>query len=315
MTKRPVFRDSWKDYLAFSKRERRGIFALLFIIFIQICWLVYFNYFPSKEPASDFSAFEKEVDDMYASHGDSPDSGQASLLKAREEDDESLAEHHDSKPKELFAFNPNQLPEDDWRRLGFSDRQIKVIKNYESKGGKFYSKENLKKMYCISEEEYNRIEPYIMIPEKKYEYSDSARKKFERIPVMVDIGTADSAEMTKLRGIGPGFARRITAYRTRLGGFRTQEQLLEVWGFSDSLYQLIRSQICLKDSLNIQKINLNTADFNALRIHPYIGYQLAGIVCNYRKQHNGFKTAEEIRKIPLVNDQLYSKLAPYLKVE
>jgi len=132
---------------------------------------------------------------------------------------------------------------------------------------------------------------------------------------MVDIGIADSIELMKLKGIGPGFAHRISIYREKLGGFIKQDQLLEVWGLSDSLFQTLLPNICLKDPSNIRKINLNTADFNELRIHPYIGYQLAGIVLNYRKQHNGFKTIDELKKIPLVNDQLYSKLAAYLKVE
>ena len=132
---------------------------------------------------------------------------------------------------------------------------------------------------------------------------------------MIDIGTADSTELTLLKGIGPSFARRISIYRNKLGGFSNKEQLKEVWGFTDSLYQSLLPAILLNDTLNIKKINLNSADFNELRSHPYIGYQLANLISNYRKQHQGIKTTDEIKKLPLVNDQLYSKLAPYLKVE
>ncbi len=313
MAKRPVFRDTWKDYFSFSKRERRGIFALLSIVFLQICFLIYLNYFPSKKPAEDFSAFEKEVDAFYAENN-SVDSSESPILN----NSKANEEHTEAKTKkvvELFPFNPNNLPEENWQRLGFSDKQIKVIKNYEAKGGKFYSKENLKKMYCISDEQFNRIEPYVTIPEKVAEPKIFSEKKYERKSVMVDIGIADSVELTNLRGIGPSFARRISVYRNKLGGFIHLEQLKEVWGVSDSLYQTLLPNICLKDSSNIKKINLNTADFNELRNHPYIGYQLAGLVSNYRLQHKGFKSVDEIRKIPLVNDQLYSKLAPYLKIE
>ena len=302
MKKRSAFRETWKDYLSFSKRERRGILAMLLIIFIQIGILIWLNYFPSKELPKDYSGFIKDVDKFYHAEKSSSDS--------TDEDDE-LNEKPQRRKPELFAFNPNNLPAEDWQRLGFSEKQAKVIKNFESKGGKFRSKEDVKKMFCISDSDYKRIEPYISIPVN----TDTIRKKYVRPVVMVDIGTADSIELTDLKGIGPGYARRIYNYRDHLGGFLKKEQLLEVWGMSDSLYQTLLPNICLKDSTNIRKVNLNSADFNTLRIHPYIGYQLASIIINYRKQHNGFKATEEIKKIPLVNDELYSKLAPYLDIK
>ena len=313
MAKRPVFRDTWKDYFSFSRRERRGILALLSIVFLQISFLIWLNYFPSKKPEEDFSAFEKLADAFYASDTlhDSLQQASNDLTDGKEE----RARDDVKKKAELFSFNPNNLSVNEWQRLGFSDKQINVIKNYESKGGKFYSKETMKKMYCISEEQYNRIEPYINIPEKSTEHHYDTIKKYERKTVLVDIGIADTVELTNLRGIGPSFARRISVYRNKLGGFIHREQLREVWGFTDSLYLAVVPNISLNDSSNIKKINLNSADFNELRNHPYIGYQLAGLISNFRQQHKSFSSVEEIKKIPLVNDQLYSKLAPYLKVE
>jgi len=315
MAKRSAFRNTWKDYLSFSKRERRGIFALLLMIIFEIAVLIFLNYFPSTRPPQDFTQFEKEVDSFYAALSIPNDSLDGQKEYPETSSDKIFIKSKPEKNPELFAFNPNDLPSKDWQRLGFSDKQIKVIKNYEAKGGKFYSKEDLKKMYCISEKEYERIEPYVEIPATKKEYVEKTKKKFERERIMVDIGTADSAELVVLKGIGPAFARRISLYRNKLGGFVNKEQLLEVWGFSDSLYQSLLPEICLTDSLNIKKINLNVADFNELRTHPYIGYQLASLISNYRKQHHGFKTTEEIKKLPLVNEQLYIKLAPYLITE
>lgn len=279
---------------------------MLLIILAQISLLIYLKYFPSKELPQDFSQFKKEVNDFYASADNSNDS---EISEAKEN------ERPEKRKAELFVFNPNNLPSEDWQRLGFSEKQANVIKNYESKGGKFRSKEDVKKMFCISEKDYNRIEPFINIPATKPDFPEKEKRKFERPPLLVDIGTADSLELDKLRGIGPGFARRISIYRDKLGGFTNKEQLLEVWGLSDSLYQTLLPNIFLKDSTNIRKVNLNTADFNTLRIHPYIGYQLAGVVLNYRKQHKGFHSIDEIKKIPLVNEELYRKLAPYLVLE
>ena len=315
MAKRSAFRDTWKDYLSFSKRERRGITALLLIVFLQIVMLSYLNFFPSGQTTADFSRFQNEVDAFYAAVAIGNDSLNGLVDRKEPGFSEKSKTIKKEKQSELFAFNPNNLPTEDWQRLGFSDKQIRVIKNYETKGGKFYSKENVKKMYCISEMEYNRIEPYISIPVAKAMYDEKSKKKFEKPVIVVDIGTADSAELVLLKGIGPSFARRISIYRNKLGGFAFKEQLKEVWGFSDSLYQSLLPEICLKDSFNIKQINLNKADFNEMRNHPYIGYQLSSMISNYRQQHHGFKDLDEIKKLPLVNEQLYSKLAPYLTID
>ncbi len=49
-------------------------------------------------------------------------------------------------------------------KLGLTDKQISTIKNYEAAGGKFKRKEDLKKIYSISDIEYKILEPYINIP-------------------------------------------------------------------------------------------------------------------------------------------------------
>ena len=56
----------------------------------------------------------------------------------------------EKEPVELFTFNPNTLETEGWRKLGLSERQAKTIMNYRSKGGRFYKKEDLKKIYIKS---------------------------------------------------------------------------------------------------------------------------------------------------------------------
>ena len=53
--------------------------------------------------------------------------------------------------------------DEDYKKLGLSEKQINTINNYKNKGGTFKTKEDFKKMYVISDEEYKRLEPYIVI--------------------------------------------------------------------------------------------------------------------------------------------------------
>src|SRR5690606_17545759 len=79
---------------------------------------------------------------------------------------ESLeAENLTGKKVQLTEFNPNDLSEEDWMNLGFSERQVATILKYKSVvGGNFKSKEQFKKCYAVSEEKYQELEPYILLP-------------------------------------------------------------------------------------------------------------------------------------------------------
>ena len=77
------------------------------------------------------------------------------------------------------------------------------------------------------------MEPFITLPERENKQDEN--KIYNRIkpklpPVVVEINTADSAELMRLNGIGASFSRRIVKYRNLLGGFISKEQLLEVYG-------------------------------------------------------------------------------------
>jgi competence protein ComEA len=314
MRKNSLLRGTWKDYFNFPKRLRKALYALFVVMILEIAFLIYMHYKPSTSQPFDTNKFQKEIDEFYSSIDSThkaagfSESGNLTEKKYSKENIKAIAE--------LFAFNPNNLPEEDWKRLGFSDRQVHVIKNYEAKGGKFRTKADVKKMYCISEKEYAIIEPYIIIPEQvKDSASKPVYKKYERTNLIVDIGIADTVELLKLPAIGPAFARRISNYREKLGGFYSVNQLKEVWGLTDSIFQIINPHVSLKDSTNLKKINVNTATYHDFNIHPYIDNSLASAIVSYRNKHGPFHNKEDLRKVSLLNEELYTKLAPYLKIE
>jgi competence ComEA-like helix-hairpin-helix protein len=65
----------------------------------------------------------------------------------------------------------------------------------------------------------------------------------------------------------------------------------------------------------IQKININTADINRLKQHPYIRWNVANAIVQYRQQHGAFHSPEDLQQIVLITPELYQKMAAYVTVE
>ena len=131
--------------------------------------------------------------------------------------------------------------------------------------------------------------------------------------VMVELNAADSFDLQQLKGIGPGFARRIIGYRERLQGYFNKEQLLEVYGMDSSRYRAIAGQVTVnRDS--IRPMNLNTVTFKEMIRHPYFPFHVTKSIMLYRQKYKAFKTLEELRKVEVINDSLYRRLVVYLRI-
>jgi len=205
----------------------------------------------------------------------------------------------------MFPFNPNNLTVQQWEQLGLSERQANVIKHYEAKGGKFYSKEDLKKIYAITADDYKKLEPYITFPEAEY-----TTKKMKPGDV-IELNGADSAKLTEVRGIGPSFAVRIISYRNRLGGFYHTDQLKEIWGIDSLKYAEIKGQVSINPD-KVKKTNINTISFDQLRIFPYLGYKQVNAIIQYRTQHGNYTSIADMKNIAILDDGILRKIEPYL---
>jgi DNA uptake protein ComE-like DNA-binding protein len=196
---------------------------------------------------------------------------------------------------------------------GLSKKQIKVISHYLSRGGKFRIKNDFKKMYCLTDFQYKNLRPYIQLPDSIEPIKKEKYKSTNKLSI-IDIGTIDSTGLLVIRGIGPVFASRIVKFREKLGGFYSLEQLKEVWGITDSVYQNLLPSISLKDTIPFRYIHLNTDSFAVLASHPYLKGKIAGLICKFRK-HHPFNSIEELKQLPLITDENFRKLAPYIKTE
>jgi competence protein ComEA len=311
-----------KDFLTYNRREQRGILVLLAILIILVLTRIFLpNLF--REKRYDFSAFEKEIAEFMANNAEDQKGTAKTRPAAFNDSDSNIHE----KPAEIYLFNfdPNTLSAEKWKDLGLKDNIIRVIKKYLDKGGRFRQKEDLKKIFGLSEEDYRRLEPYINIQqEKKAGFADHSRDTFDKNNKpqawpdqqkrLVEINSADTNDLVSIRGIGSYTAKKIVSYRDRLGGFVRKEQLLEIRGMDSARFEQIRDLVVI-DSSRISKFDLNKATFNEMLKHPYFEFYLVKEIFNYRDLHGRFDSVADLKKIPVIYKELYEKISPYLKVE
>lgn len=200
----------------------------------------------------------------------------------------------------LFEFDPNTASARDWQKLGITEKQAAIIKNYTTKGGRFRKAADLQKIYGLTKVDYARLAPFIIIPEERAKPN-----------VVVELNTADSAKLTTIDGVGGTYAKHIIYYRERLGGFTSKEQLKEVFGMDDLKYDEIKGQVRV-DANRIHKININTITFDKLRLMPYLNYKQVNAIIEYRNQHGNYATIRDLENIAILDANILRKIEPYL---
>ncbi|WP_425392966.1 ComEA family DNA-binding protein [Ekhidna sp.] len=128
---------------------------------------------------------------------------------------------------------------------------------------------------------------------------------------VLDINTATAEELQRVKGIGPTYSERIIKYRDLLGGFADTTQLYEVYGLKEeTIHRLLESFYV---SNPIHSIDINADSVSLLARHPYISYDLARVIINYRKEHGDIQRVEELIKIKAIDERTFRRLKPYLE--
>lgn len=302
-----MFNKTFNGIFGLTKKEFNGVLVLCVLIMLVLVLPDVYEIF-QDEPAQDFTRLNKQVALLN-------DAEKKQQTEYKNQFFTRQNEHGIAEDVKLFAFDPNHLPDEKWRQLGLSPKQIKVLKNYEAKGGRFRKKEDLEKIYSISAQDYQRLQPYIRIPEEKDKFPVSGSKPF--LPVknvvaeIIEINSADSARLTDIKGVGPAFASRIIKYRNRLGGFNSKFQLLEVFGIDSEKYAGIEKQVKVDAALK-KTLNINTAEFDDLKRNPYLSFKQMNAIIQYRRQHGPYKSMDDLRQVAILNAEILRKIEPYI---
>jgi len=300
-----VQKDSFKDLFTFNKAERRAVFILASIIFVLILYNIFSPYF-QIETSYDFASFNRAIKILQL-RNDS--------LKRAQEDSIKRIENNSIKNHALFRFDPNTLTQKGWLKLGLSKRQAKSIRKYVRKGGRFYRKEDLHKMYCLNKEEYNKLLPYVSIKRNETEeafiidYDDPIATD----TIIYDLNSITFYKLLNINGIGPSIAKGIIKYRKLLGGYTQVEQLKEVYHIDSTRYNNIAKYFTINTD-SVHQFDLNTISYYQLKKHPYISKKLAYEITQYRQLKGEYKLVEDLRKVKDINDSIFQKIYLYFAI-
>ena len=240
---------------------------------------------------------------------------------------------------ETFPFDPNTADSTTLLRLGLAPWQVRAIYKYRAKHGRYHTPEDFKRLPGMTYEPWERLGPQVRIA-RQFQYIDEGEKrpsyavrsssapentelastpqkndsvakhprKFGAI-TLVDINTADSAELMRIPGIGEYRSKKIVEYRRMLGGFIRAEQVMEACEMPDDILQWVR----VKEDAPVRKVNVNKLSLQRLMSHPYITFYQARAIVEYRKSHNDLKGIEDLRGLEGFTPQKIEKLQPYLE--
>jgi DNA uptake protein ComE-like DNA-binding protein len=205
---------------------------------------------------------------------------------------------------DFFVFNPNDIDQEGFRKLGFSLQDFKRLEKIRAKKP-IQSKADFKKLFFLDDSTYNKIMHYIALDTQPV-------KKYQNKEIRIELNTAQENDLMDIPKLGYNLATSIVAYRQRLGGYTDMAQLKEVYGIKDSTFHYLLHYLTLDTHINRQKIDINTADYKTWTAHPYIDYKVAKSILAIRFQKQHFKDIAEIKESKLIGDSLFIKLKPYL---
>ncbi|MFC3161342.1 helix-hairpin-helix domain-containing protein [Chryseobacterium arachidis] len=228
-------------------------------------------------------------------------------------------------------FNPDHYTVNDWMEMGFSKGQAEAILNYKKfLGGSFVSKEKFRECFMISEENYQKLAPYLILPDKTPANFNSYAKNFKSEKTKIQYHTFDpntfGLEDWKSFGFSEKQAQNIINYRDRnlKGSFKNLEDIQKCYMISAEKFEEMKpfiklnpatinssqnqkAEIKQQEKTDFSKTDLNTITFKQL-IEFGFDERAAGSMVGFRKKLGGFVTKEQILTTYNIDVELMQKL-------
>lgn len=247
----------------------------------------------------------------------------------------------ESKPEIILSdFNPNELDENQWKNLGFSEKQSKTILKYkEIVGGNFKSKEQFKKCYALTPGKYEQLKNYILLPESNSDFKNnqSSYKPYEKKRLNIK-GKFNPDSYSQKDWENLGFSEKqavaILKYKNYLGGsFISKEKLKECFMINDEQFSQMSPYLILQDKTpeNLAQKFDKKKEKEVVKVSHYFDpnelnqeqWQNLGFsekqaisILKYRDKilKGSFKSLEDIQKCYMISPEKFEEIKPWIKL-
>jgi DNA uptake protein ComE-like DNA-binding protein len=273
--------NSWEAYFTFSEKERKGIIVLGIILTLSIVFTL-----------------------LVPHNNDSV--GRASPL--------TIPKLH------LFTFDPNTIDSANAIHLGIPIKQVNTLIHYREKGGRFYKKEDILKLYGLDPVIANQLIPFIELKSTEsnnkwgrytnYDKGNNYKSNYDNVsryksnkdresnngPWLkmkkgaaswtIDVNEADANEWHDKTNLPMNIVHQIINYKNHLGGFTHPLQLKKVYGLADTAFQNLRPHLLVQKNFKplLNSSNMNFSQWKSLGI--FEDQQIFEIL-KLRKQQRG----------------------------
>lgn len=244
-----------------------------------------------------------------------------------------------SAPKVVRRLDPNTADSLTLVEAGFPKYVVHRMLRYRAKGGRYKQVADLWHIPGMNDTLYSRVSGLVHIDTEALEAERLARWRTDSLhrdsmykvyaqadepqsvrknytDTVVELNSADTTDLKKIRGIGSYRARNIIRYRERLGGYVCKEQLrdveMEMHGpeITDSILAHIEVET---DSVKPLLVNKFAAE--RLSRHPYLTYTQAKALYTLRRRKVHLDSIEEIEQAQIMPSEQLARLKPYLSFE
>ena len=283
-----------KSHFYLNSRQRSGI--LLLVLVLILSWVAYYFIKPNviyrSEALSDeeLQVFEARIDSLK----------RIKLVATQ--------------PK-IYPFNPNFITDYKGYTLGMSLTEIDRLLRFREKDKWINSAEDFQQVTGVSDSLLQTIAPYFKFPE----WVTSSKSKTTRTNFIdkdkkpkSDLNQADFASLTQIDVLDDALIKRLLSYRKRLGGFVEDNQLYDIYGITKTQVYAIKDEFTVLTRPDIKLVNVNTANASDLSTVPFITFEIARDIIDYRVLNEGINNLDELLKIDGITAYKLERIKLYL---
>lgn len=265
----------FKDLTAFTKRERRGTIILVVLILLVIIMNRNIDQFVENDPwyvPEDTLVVSKWLNDIK------------------------------SRKLNLKSFNPNNVNSKSLIEMGLPASICSNWVKYLDAGGNFYNKQDVRRLYGMSDSIFYKLEPYIRIPasQKNYSYKSNLEKKQEDKHIFDFNPNLFSYDELIAAGLSKTIASNIINYRKSGGKFTVKSDLKKLYVIDEAIFLTIEPHIIITNKeeqvVKVDSVELNSTTFSEL-MSLGIPSRISKNIITYRKILGGYYSKSQLKEV------------------